>query len=467
VSVDTRTGRRGDAREQGPPFSWRFLAPLFIGSALNPVNSSLIATALAPIAAAMHIGVGRTSILVAVLYLASAVAQPALGKLGQQFGPRRIFLVGIAFVFLGGLAGALGSTMAGLIVARVLIGIGTSAGYPTAIMMIRRRAEDAGLTVPPGGVLGGLSIAGQATAALGLPLGGVLVSAFGWRSTFLINLPVAVIAFVLAWLWTPRDPARSRSSARELLIELDPLGVLAFAGTVISLLVFLLGLPATIWASLIAFLAMAALLVRWELRAPVPFIDLRMLTHNRALTLTYLRVALTFLCVYGALYGLTQWLQGGRGLDAMQTGLLMLPMTGLAALISTPVSRRNLVRSPLRIGAATMLLAAVILLFTGSGSPLVLIIIVTLLFGITLGTGSVSNQAALYSQSPADQIGTASGLLRTFTYLGAIGSSVVTGLVFRANAGDTGLHTMAVILAIVAAATMALLAFDRTLPRHA
>ena len=62
-------------------FSWRFTTPLFMGSALNPVNSSLIATALVPIAAAMHVSVGRIAVLVSALYLASSIAQPTAGKL--------------------------------------------------------------------------------------------------------------------------------------------------------------------------------------------------------------------------------------------------------------------------------------------------------------------------------------------------------------------------------------------------
>jgi MFS family permease len=68
------------------------MTPLFLGSALNPVNSSVIATALVSIAAAMHVSVGRTSILISSLYLTSAIAQPTAGRLAEEFGPRRVFL---------------------------------------------------------------------------------------------------------------------------------------------------------------------------------------------------------------------------------------------------------------------------------------------------------------------------------------------------------------------------------------
>jgi len=148
----------------GRPFSWQFTVPLFLGSALNPVNSSLIATALLPIARGLGVPLGQTAALVTALYLASAIAQPTAGKAAEVFGPRRVFLVGIALVALGGLVGGFAQDLLTLLVSRVLIGLGTSCAYPTAMLLIRRRARDAGLDKPPGGVLGGLQIAGSATA---------------------------------------------------------------------------------------------------------------------------------------------------------------------------------------------------------------------------------------------------------------------------------------------------------------
>src|SRR6202041_1404731 len=87
------------------PFSWKFTTPLFIGSALNPVNSSLIATALLPIAHGLGVPFGQTAALVTALYLASAIAQPTAGKAAEVFGPRRVFIAGIALVGVGGLVG--------------------------------------------------------------------------------------------------------------------------------------------------------------------------------------------------------------------------------------------------------------------------------------------------------------------------------------------------------------------------
>src|SRR5712672_1023428 len=89
-------------------FSRRFVTPLLVISTLNPMNSSLIATALVPIAHALSVSIGRTAILVSVLYLASSIAQPAAGKLAEQLGPRRVLIAGSALVLLGGTIGGVG-----------------------------------------------------------------------------------------------------------------------------------------------------------------------------------------------------------------------------------------------------------------------------------------------------------------------------------------------------------------------
>jgi MFS family permease len=178
------------------PFGWRFTAPLLLGSTLNPINSSLIATGLVGIGIDLHTSPGVTAVLVSVLYLCSAVMQPTMGKLSTLYGPRRIFLLGMGILFVGGLVGATAQSFGALVLSRALIGIGTSAAYPTAMALVRKRADDAGTGVPSR-VIGNLAIAGQVTIALGLPIGGLLVGVFGWRSLFLVNLPLAVVGVIL------------------------------------------------------------------------------------------------------------------------------------------------------------------------------------------------------------------------------------------------------------------------------
>ncbi len=462
MDVDGRPEARGVVAKSA--FTPRFVTPLFMGSALNPINSTAIATALVAIAAAMGVPVGRTSILISVLYLTCAIAQPTAGKLSEELGPRRVFITGIAILLVGGVVGGLGQNLATLVVSRVLIGLGTSAGYPSAMVLIRRRAEAAGLREPPGSVLGGLAIAGQATVALGPTVGGLLIGWFDWRAAFLLNVPIALVAMAMAVFWLPKDaPSPSGRTARELVSRIDLAGILGFGATMTALLVFLIGLPNPDWIALAVSVLIAILLVAWELRAGKPFLDIRLLISNGPLTRTYVRFSLTLLGMYIILYGLTQWIEVSHDLSPEGAGLVLIPMGAIAAIIARPISRRNLIRGPLIMSAVCLLLGGLVTLFLTGQTPIIAIIGVTVLFGLTTGGTSVSNQTALYAQAPAESVGTASGLLRTFGYIGSVASATITGIAFRTHVTDSGLHGMAYVLLGVGVVVLLLTVLDREL----
>lgn len=465
-TAPVRGRQAGAAATEERPFGPRFMAPMLMGAALNPINSSVIATALVSIAAAMGIPVGQTSILISSLYLTSAVAQPTAGRLSEEFGPRRVFLAGIATVLAAGIVGGLARNLTTLVVARVLIGLGTSAGYPSAMLLIRRRSTEIGLDSPPYGVLGALAIAGAATVAIGPAIGGLLVGWFSWRAAFLINIPVACLTFAMALLWIPKDSDRVRGhSAREVFTRIDVPGVIGFGGSMTALLVFLLALPRPDWIALGVAVAVAAALVAWELRAGNPFLDVRLLASNLPLTRTYLRYGLSLLGTYVVLYGLTQWIEAAHGLSAYEAGLLLIPMGVLTAVTARWASHRKDVRKPLIAASVLMLFGAVAALFLTRHSPVIAIIAVTALFGLMSGPQTVINQAVLYREAPAEKVGTASGLLRTFGYAGSIASATITGIVFRARVDDAGLRHVSLILIGIGAVVLLMTVLDRQLAR--
>ncbi|MEY9863159.1 MFS family permease [Catenulispora sp. GAS73] len=456
------------------PYGPRFVAPLYLGSALNPINSSIIATALVALAAALHITVGATAILISSLYLTSALAQPAAGRLAEEFGPRRVFLAGIGLVLVAGVVGSVATSLPGLIAARVLIGAGTSAGYPSAMLLIRRRAHQAGLQAPPHRVLGGLAVAGAATVAIGPAIGGLLVGWLGWRTAFWINIPFAAVALVLTLIGIAPDAktapgvggaARPANSPRALASRIDLFGMLGFGGSLTALVVFLNTLPRLNWPSLALAAILAVLLVAWELRAAQPFLDVRLLASNRALTRTYIRNGLTLLGTYVILYGLTQWLEAVRGLSAYQAGLALLPMGALSAVTARMTARRTKVRIPLLASAVLLVVGAIAMLFINTGTPIPAVIAASAVFGFTSGAGTVANQTVLYREAPAATVGTASGLLRTFGYLGSIASAAITGVAFHTRVSDPGLHHVAWILVLIAAVVLVMTVLDRHLAR--
>jgi MFS family permease len=445
-------------------FGWRFSTTLILAATLNPVSSSIVATALVPIAQALTVPVGRVAPLVTSLYVASAVAQPAMGRFAQRLGPRRVFLAGALLVVVAGAVGTVGSNLPTLVVARILLGIGTSAGFPSAMLMIRRRAEASGES--PGGVMGALVVASQITVLLGLPLGGLLVTAAGWRATFWVNIPLALVLFAMASKWLPRDEAaRLPPGVRRLLGDLDVVGLLIFGGLLTTLVGFLSSLPVTQWLLFVGTAASAALLVLWELRARNPLIDVRALLKNRALTVTYIRCAGVMLVAYCVMYGLTQWLQETRALSATAAGLLIVPMSAVGAIVARPVSRRGLVKMPLLLSAVVSLAIAVSLAMVSKSTPLAVVIAVTAVVGVAVGLATVGNQSAVYAQAQPEDTGVAAGLLRTSGYVGAIASGSIISVVFRDGASDRGLHEIGYVLVPVTMLVLVLTALGRHLPR--
>ncbi|WOF21657.1 MFS transporter [Microbacterium betulae] len=448
-------------------FGWRFTAPLLLASALNPINSSMLATGLTDIAREFTLAPGAAVTLVSVLYLCSATAQPAVGKLGTVLGPRRVFLGGLVVVMIGGLVGALAGSFPWLLASRALIGIGTSAAFPTSMALVRARADRAGLAAPTR-VIGLLSIAAQVALVAGLPLGGLLTSALGWRSLLAMNLPLALIALVAVARGVERDPAIGRHTVREMLTALDATGVVLFTAATTGLLVFLGDLTHPRWWLLAVIVAVLTLLIAWERRAPDPLLDVRLLASEPALARTYLRQLLVGLAVSTALYGLSQWREDAAGLDAAAIGVILLPLSVVSILLARIVSVRGWVRGSLVGGALAVIAAGGMLSLLRSGMPglVPLLLGVAIVYGAANGLTSVATQTALYLQAPADRIGTAAGLLRSFGHIGAIFSASVISVTFGAQPSDAGLRLQGWVVAGLGV-VLFLLALDRGIPRTA
>jgi MFS family permease len=375
--------------------------PLAAAASLNPVNSAVLATALVPIGLGFGVGVGTATSLVAVLYVTSAFAQPVMGRLADRVGPRRVLLAGLVLLVGAGALGTLATNFGLLIVTRVLIGLGTSTGYPSAMTIVRRWSDDhpRGRT---GNALGALAVAGQVTAAASLPLGGALVALAGWRAVFAVNIPLALVVGAAILAWVPGDPPRPRPRPpRRSAVRRRP-------GTALA--------------------------------------------DQRPLMGIYVRVALSFVAIYCVLYGATAWLEQGRGLTEATTGLVMLPGAVVAVVVAIPLARRGLVRASLLITVAATVVGVAGLGLLHSTTALPTVVVVLSVFGVTEGVAMVGNQAMLHRLAAPQSIGTAAGLLRTAMYLGAIAASIIVAVPFHHGADDAGLHTMVAALAVVCVA---------------
>lgn len=441
-------------------FDRTLIAPMILGSVLNPVNSSIIAVSLVPIGVAFGAPPSQTAWLVSALYLATATGQPVVGRLVDTYGPRRLYLAGATLTGIAGILGLLAPSLGALIVARVLLGFGTCAGFPAAMYLIRSEARRTGHD-SPSGILTALAIAGQTIAVIGPPLGGLLIGLGGWRITFAVNIPLSIACLVLGARYLPKTSVQQREEGGQRKPSLDLTGIALFVAMLTSLLLFAMHPQVSGWYLLVLSVAAAAGLTARELRVAEPFIDLRVLGGNTPLLATYGRNLLAFSVSYCFLYGFTQWLEDGRGVSAAGAGFILLPMFLTAIVVSSTTGRRKEIRGKLLVGSVAQIVACVMLLLLHSRSAIWLLVAIALVVGIPQGLISLANQNAMYYQADPERMGSSAGLLRTFTYLGAMIASAANGAFLKHSANTSGLHHLAVFMLVVAFLLLAMTALDR------
>ncbi|WP_382464825.1 MFS transporter [Streptomyces noursei] len=448
-----------------PGFDRRLLPPMMLGSVLNPINSTIISVALVPIGVALGAPASQTAWLVSALYLATSLGQPVVGRLIDLFGPRKLFLLSTALVGLAGVVGTLAPNLGVLIVARVLLGFGTCAGYPAAMALLRSEAERTGRD-SPGGVLTALAVANQTVAVVGPLLGGVLIAVGGWRATFALNVPLAVAAVLLGLLRLPRPAGTGRSAPRgRLTAQLDLPGMALFAALLVSLLLFLMNLHLRNWYLLVIAVAAGGAFAARELRAATPFIDLRVLGGNRPLLATYGRALVAYVVAYAFLYGFSQWTEEGFGLTPFHAGLVQIPMFLMAIGVSVVSGRRPGVRGKLLVGAVGQIVACLVMLTLSGRSPLWTLLVVALVFGIPQGLNNLALQNSVYFQADPERTASSAGLLRTFAYIGSMVASSATAASFGRRVDTGGMHHLAWVMLGAGVLYLLLTVFDRTLGR--
>ncbi|MEG8179537.1 MFS transporter [Nocardia terpenica] len=441
-------------------FDRRLIVPMILGSVLNPVNSSIIAVSLVPIGIAFGAPPAETAWLVSALYLATAVGQPVVGRLIDLYGPRRLYLAGAVLTAIAGVLGVVAPALWVLVLARVILGFGTCAGYPASMYLIRSESERTGRD-SPAGVLTALAVASQTIAVIGPTLGGLLIHLGGWRTTFAVNIPLALACLVVGWVRLPRTIAPQRGNRTGL----DVPGIALFTAMLVALLLFVMHPGVGRWYLPVLAVATAGALVVRELRVDQPFLDVRVLGGNLPLLATYLRNLLTALVGYCFLYGFTQWTEEGRGLSATAAGLVLLPMSLTAIGVSALTGRRKEIRGKLVVGAIGQIIACALLLTMHAGVPMWLLVVTAIVMGLPQGLNNLANQNAVYYQADPARIGSSAGLLRTFMYLGAIGSAAASGAFLSHGPGVIGLHHLAVFMLVAAVLLMVLTLADRSLAR--
>ncbi|RJQ81021.1 DHA2 family efflux MFS transporter permease subunit [Pseudonocardiaceae bacterium YIM PH 21723] len=365
------------------------------------------------------------------------------GGLNDRLGGKVVFLAGLAVFTLASAGCGLAPSTGMLIGARLVQGIGAAAMVPSSLALLRHAYSDQTARARAFGVWG--MIAGIAAGA-GPVLGGVLVSTLGWRSVFVVNLPVGLLGLLLTARFVPAPPPAGRS--RRLDVPAQLTGALCLTGLTWALI----EAGARGWTSPVVlagfglFLLALAGFLFLEATGPEPMLplDLFAVSSFRASAAVGLLLNLGF---YGLLFVLPLYLQQIRQFTAMMTGLAMLPMA-LMPMISSPLGGRLAARTGPRLPMAIGLLLGGIGLLawlpTGPGSSYWALIAPMMLTGFGIGFTMPAATSAILEAVPAARAGIASAV---FILARQTGSAVGVAVVGTAVTGGvlTGLRTGALL----------------------
>ncbi|WP_239307803.1 MULTISPECIES: DHA2 family efflux MFS transporter permease subunit [unclassified Frankia] len=418
------------------------LSVLVIGYFMVVLDMTIVAVASPKIVDGLHADIPAVVWATSAYLLVFAVALLPAGRLGDRFGPRDVYLAGLALFTVASLACGLSSTIGTLIAARAAQGLGAALVTPQTMAVIAR-------TFPPGRRAAAMSLWGGVAGLANLvgPLaGGVLVDQLGWEWIFFVNVPLGVVGLVAASRFVPALPGGGRG--------FDVVGVLLSAAG-LALLVF--GLQEGdswhwsygVWLMIVTGLVvLAAFVVQQARGAPEPLLPLS-LFRDRNFGLATAAVAAAGAAVPAVMVPLYFYLEAVRNLSGSRSGLVVAPMAIFAMLFVPFVAKFGDRTHPRSIpGAGFALFAVTLLVFAAlmtPGSPVVVFLTGAAVTGIANACLWPTLAATATRDLPVAAAGAAAGAYNAVRQFGSVLGSAAVSAVIASRMAAHGLDADAVV----------------------
>lgn len=440
------TSTQSKTLAKSPGAGWIIAAASF-GFMVVQLDVTIVNVALPAMSRDLGGGTTQLQWVVDAYTLSFAVLLLSAGVLGDLIGARRVYLAGFGVFALASAACALSPNAGGLIVARAVQGAAAALMVPNSLVVLnfatnhdhKLRARAVGIWTAASGM----------SIGLGPVIGGLLLTSFGWRSIFWVNLPICLIGAVLTLVFAPAPPVHTQK--RRLDLPGQALAILALLGLVGGVIEARpLGLihPLVIGAELL-FVIAAIGFVAVEHRSPAPMLPLRFFKNTGFDAAVGFGIAVN-LAYYGVLFVLALYLQGAHGWSPLQAGLAILPLT-LTFIVSNLVSGWLIghfgSRFPMVIGGLIGAVGYGLLVTLDAKSSFAHMLPIFLLIPFGMGLGVPAMTTAILAGVDHAWSGTASAVLNTARQAaGAMGVAIFGALAANGEA-VRGLHASGLVSA--------------------
>jgi MFS transporter, DHA2 family, methylenomycin A resistance protein len=422
------------------------LAAMSLGYGVVQLDVTIVNTALASIGNSLGGGVSELQWVVSAYTIAFAAFILTAGALGDRIGAKRVFMAGFAIFTAASLACALAPNASILIAARLVQGFAAAILVPNSLALLSHAYPDD----KSRGRAVGIWAAGASLALTAGPLvGGGLIALVGWRSIFLVNLPIGLVGLWLTWRYaseTTRSPQR----------EIDLPGQIAAIAALGCLAGAIIEGGALGWSNrlvIVGFAASAVLAVLFilqEARAQQPMLPLSLFKH-RMFAMTSLVGLLVNVAVYGLIFVFSLYFQGVNHLSPFETGLAFVPMMGAVLpinLIAPRVAER--IGAPATIAAGTALAAAGCVAMLGIEPGTSYWAICAQLIALSTGLGLLVPPltSTLLGSVEKSRSGIAAGVLNATRQTGSVlGVALFGSLIGQSGGFVSGVHASLIISA--------------------
>jgi DHA2 family methylenomycin A resistance protein-like MFS transporter len=422
------------------------LAAMSLGYAVVQLDVTIVNTALSSIGKSLGGGVSELQWIVSAYTIVFAAFILTAGALGDRIGAKRVFMAGFAIFTLASVACALAANATVLIVARAIQGLGAAILVPNSLALLNHAYPDA----KQRGRAVGIWAAGASLALTAGPLvGGGLIALVGWRSIFLVNLPIGIAGLWLTWVYateTTRSPQREIDLPGQIA-AIAALGCLA--GAIIEGGTLGWRHPFVV-AGFVTSMALAILFVWQERRAVQPMLPLSLFSH-RMFALTSLVGLLVNVAFYGLIFVFSLYFQRVNGMSPFATGLAFVPMMGAVLpvnLVAARVAERIGAPVTIAVGAALAACGCLALLGIGQGTPYWATCGQLIVIGAGLGLLVPPLTSTLLGSVEKSRSGIAAGVLNATRQTGSVlGVALFGSLAGQADAFIAGAHASLVISA--------------------